>query len=121
MPFIAQVCVGRRKELSIFGNDNRTPDGTGVRDYIHVIDLAKSHVAALETLYTTSDSGLSCGQFRHQEGYLRFRISGGNDEGHGHCDSIRGRAPPSRRCGDSVCGSEHRTRTIALEGNIRCQ
>ena len=57
MPFIAQVCVGRRKELSIFGNDYPTPDGTGVRDYIHVVDLAKGHVAALETLYTTPDLG----------------------------------------------------------------
>lgn len=53
MPFIAQVCVGRRKELSVFGDDYDTPDGTGVRDYIHVVDLAKGHVAALEKLYTT--------------------------------------------------------------------
>mmetsp|Transcript_93840 Transcript_93840/g.271208 ORF Transcript_93840/g.271208 Transcript_93840/m.271208 type:complete len:385 (+) Transcript_93840:151-1305(+) len=53
MPFIAQVCVGRRKELSVFGDDYDTPDGTGVRDYIHVVDLAKGHVAALEKLYTS--------------------------------------------------------------------
>lgn len=57
MPFIAQVCVGRRKELSVFGGDYDTPDGTGVRDYIHVVDLAKGHVAALEKLYTTPDLG----------------------------------------------------------------
>lgn len=57
MPFIAQVCVGRRPELSIFGGDYNTPDGTGVRDYIHVVDLAKGHVAALEKLYTTPDLG----------------------------------------------------------------
>jgi UDP-glucose 4-epimerase len=57
MPFIAQVCVGRRPELSIFGNDYDTPDGTGVRDYIHVVDLAKGHVAALDKLYTTDDIG----------------------------------------------------------------
>jgi UDP-glucose 4-epimerase len=58
MPFIAQVCVGRRDELSIFGNDYDTPDGTGVRDYIHVVDLAKGHVAALDKLYndTTTTS-----------------------------------------------------------------
>lgn len=56
MPFIAQVCVGRRKELSIFGNDYDTPDGTGVRDYIHVVDLARGHVAALNKLYS-SDIG----------------------------------------------------------------
>ena len=52
MPFIAQVCVGRREKLSIFGDDYDTPDGTGVRDYIHVVDLAKGHVAALDKLYT---------------------------------------------------------------------
>lgn len=57
MPFIAQVCVGRRKELSVFGGDYDTPDGTGVRDYIHVVDLAKGHVAALEKLYTTPELG----------------------------------------------------------------
>jgi UDP-glucose 4-epimerase len=51
MPFIAQVCVGRREQLSIFGDDYDTPDGTGVRDYIHVVDLAKGHVAALDRLY----------------------------------------------------------------------
>ena len=51
MPFIAQVCVGRREKLSVFGDDYDTPDGTGVRDYIHVVDLAKGHVAALDTLY----------------------------------------------------------------------
>jgi UDP-glucose 4-epimerase len=50
MPFIAQVAVGRRKELSVFGSDYPTPDGTGVRDYIHVVDLAQGHLAALKTL-----------------------------------------------------------------------
>lgn len=47
MPFIAQVAVGRREHLSIFGNDYPTVDGTGVRDYIHVMDLADGHIAAL--------------------------------------------------------------------------
>lgn len=50
MPFLAQVAVGRRERLSIFGNDYPTPDGTGVRDYIHVCDLARGHVHALEAL-----------------------------------------------------------------------
>jgi len=48
MPFIAQVAVGRRDALSIFGDDYDTPDGTGCRDYIHVVDLALAHVAALD-------------------------------------------------------------------------
>ncbi|MCM1512674.1 MAG: UDP-glucose 4-epimerase GalE [Oxalobacter formigenes] len=50
MPFIAQVAVGRREKLSVFGNDYPTPDGTGVRDYIHVEDLAAAHLAALDKL-----------------------------------------------------------------------
>jgi len=48
MPYITQTAVGLRKELGIFGNDYPTPDGTGVRDYIHVVDLARGHVAALQ-------------------------------------------------------------------------
>lgn len=50
MPFISQVAVGRRKCLQVFGNDYDTLDGTGVRDYIHVVDLAKAHVAALDKM-----------------------------------------------------------------------
>ena len=48
MPYITQVAVGRRDHLSVFGDDYDTPDGTGVRDYIHVVDLAKGHVAAVD-------------------------------------------------------------------------
>ena len=48
MPYITQVAVGRREKLGVFGNDYDTPDGTGVRDYIHVVDLAKGHVAAVD-------------------------------------------------------------------------
>lgn len=48
MPFVAQVATGRRKELAVFGDDWPTPDGTGVRDYIHVMDLAAAHLAALD-------------------------------------------------------------------------
>ena len=55
MPFITQVAVGRREYLSIYGNDYPTPDGTGVRDYIHVVDLAKGHVAAVR--YVTEHTG----------------------------------------------------------------
>ena len=55
MPFITQVAVGRREKLSVFGNDYDTHDGTGVRDYIHVVDLAKGHVAAVD--YACGNSG----------------------------------------------------------------
>ncbi len=56
MPFIAQVAVGRRDKLSVFGNDYPTPDGTGVRDYIHVVDLARGHLAALAELFRSGRS-----------------------------------------------------------------
>jgi UDP-glucose 4-epimerase len=50
MPYISQVAVGNLENLSVFGGDYDTPDGTGVRDYIHVVDLAKGHVKALQAL-----------------------------------------------------------------------
>ena len=52
MPYISQVAVGRRDHLNVFGNDYDTHDGTGVRDYIHVVDLARGHVAAIEYMQT---------------------------------------------------------------------
>ncbi|XP_047514080.1 UDP-glucose 4-epimerase-like [Pieris napi] len=53
MPFMAQVALGKKPVLTIFGNDYNTPDGTGIRDYIHVMDLANGHVAALNLLCTS--------------------------------------------------------------------
>ena len=50
MPYISQTAIGRRDHLNVFGNDYPTPDGTGVRDYIHVVDLARGHVAAIKKL-----------------------------------------------------------------------
>ena len=50
MPYVTQVAVGKREKLTIFGNDYDTPDGTGVRDYIHVVDLANGHVKALKKI-----------------------------------------------------------------------
>ncbi len=61
MPFVAQVAVGRREFLNVFGDDYDTPDGTGVRDYIHVTDLAEGHVRALQWM-AQSDHGL-CSAF----------------------------------------------------------
>ena len=55
MPYISQVAVGRRDHLSVYGNDYDTPDGTGVRDYIHVVDLARGHVAAID--YMANNKG----------------------------------------------------------------
>ncbi|MBY6186831.1 UDP-glucose 4-epimerase GalE [Marinobacter hydrocarbonoclasticus] len=66
MPFIAQVAVGKREQLSVFGDDYDTHDGTGVRDYIHVVDLADGHLKALEKLKTSPgvvvyNLGTGCG------------------------------------------------------------
>ena len=57
MPYISQVAIGRRECLNVFGNDYDTPDGTGVRDFIHVVDLARGHVAAID--YMRSHKGES--------------------------------------------------------------
>lgn len=56
VPYVAQVAVGRREHLQVFGNDYDTPDGTGVRDYIHVVDLAEGHVKALDRLFAHAGS-----------------------------------------------------------------
>jgi len=57
MPFISQVAIGQRPFINVFGNDYSTPDGTGVRDYIHVVDLAAGHVAAINALATWNKDG----------------------------------------------------------------
>ena len=67
MPFISQVAVGRRDYLRVFGKDYPTPDGTGVRDYIHVVDLAKGHVAALD--YLAKNEGLLTVNLGTGQGY----------------------------------------------------
>jgi len=67
MPFIAQVAVGKREALQVFGDDYPTPDGTGVRDYIHVVDLALGHLAALQRLQESP--GLLCCNLGTGQGY----------------------------------------------------
>ncbi len=58
MPYISQTAIGKREHLNVFGNDYPTPDGTGVRDYIHVVDLAKGHVAAIQYLMNHTGEGV---------------------------------------------------------------
>lgn len=67
MPFVAQVAVGRRARLSVFGDDYDTPDGTGVRDYIHVVDLARAHIAALD--HAAAQSGTDVFNIGTGQGY----------------------------------------------------
>lgn len=99
MPFISQVAVGKRERLSIFGDDYPTPDGTGIRDYIHVVDLARGHLAALTKLFHS-----------HQG----FTLNLGTGKGYSVLDMVRafeaasGRTVPyqivERRQGDiAVC------------------
>ena len=57
LPYVAQVAVGRLKKLSVFGDDYPTPDGTGIRDYIHVVDLARAHVKAVERIQKAGRRG----------------------------------------------------------------
>ncbi len=65
MPYITQTAIGKRHHLNVFGNDYPTPDGTGVRDYIHVVDLARGHVAALEYLMAhTGETAFNLGTGR---------------------------------------------------------
>ena len=58
MPYISQIAIGKRDHLNVFGNDYPAPDGTGVRDYIHVVDLAKGHVAAIQYLISHTGEGV---------------------------------------------------------------
>jgi UDP-glucose 4-epimerase len=72
MPFVAQVAVGKREKLSIFGDDYETVDGTGVRDYIHVDDLASGHLAALA--YLQKNPGVLTVNLGTGKGTLVFRL-----------------------------------------------
>lgn len=72
MPFITQVAVGKREQLQVFGNDYPTVDGTGVRDYIHVVDLANGHLKALEKV--TSSTGVEAYNLGTGTGYSVLEI-----------------------------------------------
>jgi len=74
MPYVAQVAIGRREHLQVFGHDYPTPDGTGVRDYIHVMDLAEGHVAALRRLFDEPGS---------------FTVNLGTGKGHSVLELVR--------------------------------
>ena len=81
MPFVSQVAIGKRPFLSVFGNDYDTPDGTGVRDYIHVCDLADGHVAALKAL---DDPGCTAINLGTGEGYSVLDVIGAFEKASGH-------------------------------------
>ncbi len=81
MPYIMQVAVGKLPELGVFGNDYDTPDGTGVRDYIHVVDLAKGHVNAVEKV--TSTQGVNIYNLGTGKGYSVLDIVKAFEEANG--------------------------------------
>ena len=72
MPYVAQVAVGRRERLRVYGNDYPTPDGTGVRDYIHVMDLARAHVRAVE--YAAGNRGCRAFNLGTGRGYSVLEV-----------------------------------------------
>jgi UDP-glucose 4-epimerase len=95
VPYISQVAIGKRAELSVYGFDYPTPDGTGVRDYIHVLDLAAGHVRALEKLRL--DPGLVAYNLGTGQGYSVLEMVAAFEKASGVQIPIR-KAP--RRAGD---------------------
>ncbi len=69
LPYVAKVAVGKLEKINVFGNDYNTPDGTGVRDYIHVVDLAKGHIKAIEKIAQTDALGLKVYNLGTGNGY----------------------------------------------------
>lgn len=82
MPYISQTAIGKRDHLNVFGNDYPTPDGTGVRDYIHVVDLAKGHVAAIQ--YLMQHNGESVFNLGTGHGYSVLDAEGLRQKTHLH-------------------------------------
>ena len=74
LPYVAQVAIGRRPELNVFGNDYPTPDGTGVRDFIHVVDLAIGHLKAIEKLEREPHLGLKIYNLGTGKGYSVLQV-----------------------------------------------
>ncbi len=82
LPYVAQVAVGKREKLGVFGNDYDTPDGTGVRDYIHVVDLAAGHVKAIEKL--KSNPGVEIYNLGTGKGYSVLQVVAAFEKACGH-------------------------------------
>lgn len=74
MPYVAQVAIGNRPYLNVFGNDYNTIDGTGVRDYLHIMDLADGHVSALEKILNTAENGVVAINLGTGNGYSVLQV-----------------------------------------------
>ena len=99
LPYISQVAVGKLECLSVYGNDYDTPDGTGVRDYIHVVDLARGHLKALEKLL--SGPGVSIYNLGTGRGYSVLEMVAAFERACGH--SIKYRIAPRREGDIGTC------------------
>lgn len=98
VPYIAQVAIGKRDAIHVFGNDYNTPDGTGVRDYIHVVDLAKGHVAAIRKF--EQSSGLMIYNLGTGHGYSVLEVIDAYEKA---CGKTIKRVIDPRRPGDIAC------------------
>lgn len=83
LPYITQVAIGKLAQLSVFGDDYNTPDGTGVRDYIHVMDLVEGHVKALEALDNATDVGCQVWNLGTGQGYSVLEMINAFEEASG--------------------------------------
>ena len=117
MPYITQVAVGKRARLQVFGNDYDTVDGTGVRDYIHVVDLAEGHVAALRRLLDQPGSltvNLGTGT-----GYSVLEMVRAFERASGRASPLRHRRSPAGRHRRLLCRPDAGTSTARLAGAAR--
>ncbi len=99
LPYVAQVAIGKLECLGVFGNDYDTPDGTGIRDYIHVVDLAKGHVSAIRKL--SDREGVSVYNLGTGNGYSVLQVVAAFEKACGH--SIRYEIRPRREGDIAVC------------------
>ena len=97
MPYVSQVAIGRRPFLTVFGNDYNTPDGTGVRDYLHVMDLAQGHLSAIQYMNNKGRDGLHIFNLGTGNGYSVLQMIHAMEKACGH--SIAYQIGP-RRPGD---------------------
>lgn len=102
MPYVSQVLVGRREFLTVFGNDYDTPDGTGVRDYLHVVDLAEGHLSAIDYM-VKKKKGLFIFNLGTGRGYSVLEMVAAMNKACGKDDAVKYKVGP-RRPGDiAVC------------------
>lgn len=111
MPYAAQVAVGRREFLNVWGNDYPTPDGTGVRDYIHVVDLALGHLKALEALDRPQCMAVNLGWRGLQRAGCRQSVRSSQRP----VCSISNRSAQTGRCGGLLCRPALGNAAIGLE------